>query len=125
MAGKAAPKKKVEEEVEEKKVKEPLLFQPIGPKGDYPALVIYAYPNDVNIGIIEKEGAGMKGGGGWYGHSFQSMIHGIDRCLFAYKINNTQKSNLRVDEFLELLREHKDLMENFMAGEVKKCRSKL
>jgi len=124
----AATKKKApvtEESTEDKKgPKEPILFQPLTDKGDYPALVLFAYPTDCLIGVVKQEG-GTPAHGGYYGQSFESMIHGVDRCLFAYKINNTQRTKLRVDEFLELLKEHKDLMENFMRGEVKKCRSKM
>jgi hypothetical protein len=111
---------------EEKSGQEPILFHPLTDKGDYPALVIYGYASDVKIGIekLTEKGTNFSHGG-YYGHGFDSMIKAVDRTLWSYKISNTQRKKMKIDEFLEMCREHVEMMNNFMNGEVEKCRTKL
>ena len=123
----AAAKKKVvvEEKVaDDATSKLPLLFQPLTNDGDYPALVLYASSNDVQIGIERKTEKGTSIDGGYHSPKLDSIIRAIDKVLIGFKLSNTQRRNLKADEFLELLKEHHEYMENFMKGEVEKCHSK-
>jgi len=100
-----------------------MIFQPLTEKADYPALVVYIGPSDSTIGVVKEEGA-TPAYGGYYSKTFESMINGIDKCLFAYKVSNTQRNNMRIPELIALLEEHNEFMEKVIRGEIRKCLSK-
>lgn len=120
MAKKATTKAK---EPDEKTSKEPMIFQPLTEKADYPALVVYIGPSDSTIGVVKEEGD-TPAYGGYYSKTFDSMINGIDKCLFAYKVSNTQRKKMRIPELIALLEEHNEFMEKVIRGEIRKCLSK-